>query len=830
MNESKHARARNAAILGILLQVVAFVVLIAIRFVLDSSGAEALAWLVFAGIPIWFASLLLLRQKELADLELHDLEDLQRERAVVGASEGMFDKEGAGGLGYRVAQNRLEWMIRWLVPGFSVFNGLLLLGLAYVLWVAKGIALMGEGEIRLARLPLAITILSVLMLLFFLMSRYAAGLGKIDTWKVLRGCGSYVFGNAVATAGLLICLAVFWYADNPDWEWWYVRIVPILMALLGVETLINAILDIYRPRKAGFEPRAAFDSRLLGLFGEPGGFASSIAEAMNYQFGFEISKSWFYQLVQKYILLLVGAGVLALWLMSTVVIVYPGYHAIVEKYGQQVNPDEPLGPGLHFKPPFPLAVAKFYETGVLQEMLIGYRDIDAEPEEENFVDGQPVVVLWSQERHRGLDHFNFLIYPKETEDATSDRGAPVASTQPTDVDRAPGRQNDSLFDISDTSASVPVNMVRMIISIQYKIDPANLKQFTRQAKSPEETLRNIAWAEVVKYNASHDIDTLLGEARSTYSDDVGRKIANRVKELNLGLDIVYVGMYNVHPETSVAEAYRGVIDATQKRVTAIRQALVAESEALSQVAGDKRRARSLVLAINQLNAADRESEAALLALGAASVDETLADLKRFEQVQPILEDYAVAEERLRRTELAHEMIRQEFEAGIGTDLERKARGETALAEEQENLRRVEAELADALAPLRKNADISDERFHALLTLARAQTRSALWNRYLIDEIPRLEGASAAMLAQGQAERWEMEMRAESIVRRTQIEGEVFATAPHIYKLREYFQTLAEGLRNKRKFFLAFPQDDRNVKVRVVAEDQAGIGIDSALSP
>ena len=49
----------------------------------------------------------------------------------------------------------------------------------------------------------------------------------------------------------------------------------------------------------------------LQSIAEPGRIGSSIADALNYQFGFEVSKTWFYQLLSRACVPLIIFGGLA---------------------------------------------------------------------------------------------------------------------------------------------------------------------------------------------------------------------------------------------------------------------------------------------------------------------------------------------------------------------------------------------------------------------------------------------------------------------------------------------------------------------------------------
>lgn len=816
MTESKHARARRAAVFGLVLQIAASIAALALFYNSVAVGLFNLFWLLACGVPVWFITLLVLRQKELAQLEAEDLEDLKREKAATGAGGALFGGEGGAIIGQDVAKTRLEWMLRWLVPVSSALIALLIGFAALWQWQKAPIFLAFSATQAPRYLEIVLTILSVLMLLLFLMARYAAGLAKVEDWQLLRGGGSYLFAGAIATAALLAVLTMRWYAAIAWPEQYFAYAIPTLMGLLAIEMLINVVGDIYRPRRAGVEMRAAFDSRLLGLASETGGVARSLADAINYQFGFEISQSWFYQLLQRSFFPLLGAGVVALWLLSGIVLVNPGEHAIIEHWGRQLNASSPLGPGIHLKWPAPIQTVQRFPTGVLQEMVVGYKEFDARPvAAKPTPDDRPEIMLWSQEQHQGQTHFDFVISPDQT--------GLTPSSAPTD-ERATAALG--VADAAERSQSVAVNCLRMAVSLQYRIDAEKLSDYTQQVEKPEETLRNLAWAEVVKFNAAHDMNDLLSEHAGEFGETLRARLRERIAALKLGLDLVYVGIFNVHPDPSVAEAYRGVIDADQQRVGAIREALVVENQTLSAVAGDKNRARALTLAIDQFNAADRELQDSeeTLAADAAKSEALKAALA---PLTPILQDRSVARERVRRAQQAKEVVGQEFEAGIGSNLKLRARADEAVVVAEQELARIEQQLNDALAPIRAAQPVSDALFTAAIRRAQAGVERTLWSGYLENELTRLEGESAARLSEGQAERWEIEMTAETELKTVQNEQAAYAAAPTIYRLRAHLSTLARGLRDKRKFVVAIDPTGRELEVRVNAEQEASQDVTDA---
>ena len=83
--------------------------------------------------------------------------------------------------------------------------------------------------------------------------------------------------------------------------------------------------------------RPSFDSRLLGLITEPGGIAKSIADAVNYQFGFEVSKTWFYQLLQRWLSPIIAVAMAVILLLTSVVIIDADEQVVIERFGNRLQ-------------------------------------------------------------------------------------------------------------------------------------------------------------------------------------------------------------------------------------------------------------------------------------------------------------------------------------------------------------------------------------------------------------------------------------------------------------------------------------------------------------
>jgi len=804
VTETAHTRSRRASLGGLLVQLVAFGGTLALSFASHSQATFALAWYVLGGVPIWFVTLLVFRQRELAALEALDLEELRREKQATGGGEALFGGEGGAGLAFRVAEARLRWMQRWLVPGFGLFTGVYLGVLGLLMWwrLARNQLGIGSGAWpALDNVPPTTVVLAIIMVATFLLSRYASGMGRVADWQLLRGCGAYLLGNTLAMMGLLVCLGVYELWGTGTWEQALAYVIPVMMLALAAEVLLNFVLDIYRPRAAGVEPRACFDSRLLGLIAEPGGIAHTIAEAVNYQFGFQVSQTWFYQLLQRTAAPLVAVGGLALWLLTCVVIVKPGEHVVLVRLGQQLHAEDPWGPGLYWKLPWPIDRAQAFDTGQLHQIRVGFADEAANPTED--ADKGQQVWLWTDKKHLGLEHFEFLVCPTPRDATPTTAPATAPAIAPA------------------TGGAWPVHLIRMEVVVQYRIVPEHLREYTRYVQNPDDVIRNMAWQEVVQLAASSSVEMLMGPERERIGETLRGRLGQRVAPL--GLAVVYVGVTNVHPEMTVAQAYRNVIGAELEKVAEIRKALVFENQKLSEVAGDVQLARALAREIGAADAADKRQFQAAQALRDADAAVVEALQAKLAEHEPVVRERVLAAIALRDAELQREQVKQDYELGLGKTLEAQAEAERIVAEKRAGDQAAAAKLESALTSWRTEAltRLAEPQVQALRDGFEGHVVVVYWQEQLAAQFTpaRLQGKVAKQLADALADRWQIEMKAVGDLASANNEREAYRVAPRIYKARRLIDVLVAGLKDSRKYFLAFDPGNRKVRVRFVLEDE-----------
>lgn len=521
------------------------------------SAISAVGWLNLSVAFIWLVLSLQFHQRALAEQEKLDAGQLSREET----SSTIFQAGTERATLFYVAQRRLQIFEKWFIPIFSTLIAAYQIAMGLYLLNASRTAI--EPELKE---PLLCGIfMTAIAFVSFLISRYATGMSAQNQWKPLRAGGSSLLGSAVLCFALGIALALAYLFNFYTFVNVMALVIPALLVVLGVETALNMILDIYRPRLKGLYSRSAFDSRLLGIINEPGGILRSAADAMDYQFGFKVSQTWFYKLLEEAIVPLALFAGVTLYLLSCIVVVGPDEQAIIEHFGNPMtdaNEVRLAGPGLMFKWPWPIDIAYKYPTKRISEISIGFvPKLDASGRAEQ----QPL--LWGESHYANEDQ---LLVGSERTGTESFQG------------------------------TVPVSLVIAAVPVQYRI--RDLYSFVYNHNQSEELLKSICYRELTRFAASAKIEvddqadmahSLLGKGRAEAAKTLTERIQKAADEEKLGVEIMYVGLQGIHPPVEVAADYQKVIGAVQKKQAMILQAQAERNKTLGDLVGSVEQADSL---------------------------------------------------------------------------------------------------------------------------------------------------------------------------------------------------------------------------------------------
>jgi hypothetical protein len=285
---------------------------------------------------------------------------------------------------------------------------------------------------------------------------------------------------------------------------------------------------------------------------------------------------------------------------------------------------------------------------------------------------------------------------------------------------------------------------------------------------------------------------------------------------------VFCGLTNVHPEKTVADAFRKVVTARQEKITEIRKARVEENRILAEVAGDTARAERLARAIEAVQAAETRVSIAEKAMSdvhgkAPTTPDRIVEGHKDKFTGRFEAQLAAEQAREER-----DRVKDEFELGMGRSVPQVKRAQEAAQAAEAAEKKAADELEAALKPIRSQvaAGLDKASVDSIIASASAQAELGFWNDRLSRTLSGLEGAAAVTLEEAQARRWDLETKAAAELILVENERLAYAAAPAVYKARRYLDVLANGMKDARKMFLAFLPHDRRVHLRGQLEDQA----------
>jgi len=259
----------------------------------------------YIGIGILISAILFLlfHQKYREKLELEEVEEIKKR-------EGRIFKEEETLL--LVSRVRLQQTEKYLVPIFTFITSFFLIyGPIKLIFYFRSQKILYQPTSVIPLLLIGITFP------IFLLSRYILGMSKDKVWKDLQSLGSFLGVNAIFSFLTAISLTLKNF-NLPKVEWFIFYILSTLLIIIGIEYFLNIIASFYRSPKV--ERRFPFDSKILYLLSVPEEVVPSFSEIIDYQFGFRITQTWFYQFIRKRIIPLLLIQITFLYLLTCIVL------------------------------------------------------------------------------------------------------------------------------------------------------------------------------------------------------------------------------------------------------------------------------------------------------------------------------------------------------------------------------------------------------------------------------------------------------------------------------------------------------------------------------
>jgi len=481
------------------------------------------------GLLVAFVGWFQMRLEENERLEKLEFDELARAKG----ESALFEAKASEVFPARRSREQFE---RFFVPGFAVLLFLLEAGGAWLLWRWADRT---TGGVPSDRAMASLSLFAIFALLLFLVGRFSVTIARLEDQRLLRPSASFLLAGAYVCAFTALGIAGV-KTELPRADFWVARAGCVLLGLMAVEILVTLLLEIYRPRVRGKMARPLYDSRVVGLLAQPESLFTTAAQTLDYQFGFKVSETWFFQLLKKNLPALLLAQLAVLILSTCVVFVDAGEQAVLEHFGRPVAT---LDAGAHFKLPWPMGKIYRYRTEQIQTFVVGYVP-DAQSEKAN-------TILWSTPHGK---EENFLV---------GNRASVTA-------------QNDDAG--TNSTLKAPVGLITVSIPVQFQI--TNVIEWAYINADATNLLQSLATREVVRFLAGVDLNDVMSSNRLEAAETLRDGIQAAANEHKLGAKIIFVGLQDIHPPMTVAGDYEKVVGAEQTKLATI---LAAQAYAISNV-------------------------------------------------------------------------------------------------------------------------------------------------------------------------------------------------------------------------------------------------------
>jgi membrane protease subunit HflK len=556
------------------------------RAIASDTAFVVAATYVLAGVPIWIGLTLLFHHHRLERIEALEADELQATRGESAAA--LFERDGA-----QVAARRLRFMHTWLMPGISLVVALSYVALA---WFWIGWFRMNEDpNVDIGRFSVGdqlgwqLAIAIVLALVAFIFSRFVAGMSKQPAWANLRGGAGAMVGSALLLLAIAIGI-VFHFFQKPQVIEGIAYGLSFFMIAVAAEIVLNFIVNLYRPRRQGETPRPAFDSRVLSLFAAPDSIVRSINEAVNYQFGFDITSSWGYQLLLRSFGKLVVLGCVVLVGMSCLAVIEPGKQALRLRFGKPVG--DVYEQTALLKLPWPFESVAVYDVSAVRELPIG-----------NNPAKKAKYLAWGDEGALDPQRNVWIVA------ASTKRQALGATLTPTTSTATSGTG------LADQFALIDSDLI-----LKYRVRDGKLREyleFCNDAKlrrgtlnMRERALRNLAMREVTQYLSMQPLNDLLSGGTTSHSLEIQKRIQDRFDSMNTGVEVISVAVPRLQPPGAEAEKFLEPSIAVQNSRKEVEQMRSSVETTMTALLGSRELAKEAVAAILKLREIEERDKAA----------------------------------------------------------------------------------------------------------------------------------------------------------------------------------------------------------------------------
>ncbi|HEY0257888.1 MAG TPA: protease modulator HflK [Candidatus Methylacidiphilales bacterium] len=307
-----------------------------------------------------------------------------------------------------------------------------------------------------------------------------------------------------------------------------------LSATLVVEPLVLAVARFYQPKALRKEPQPIGASLLLEFVHGSGHGAKELVHDFEELVGAKVGEVWILGFLKETIEIVFVAGLLLGWLSTCLRTVPIANEGVLISFGhyEQLT----LKPGLHLLLPWPLQELQLVETQRLRDVSLGFdKDLSG-------------PLLWTAKHVEGEK--NMLV--------------------------------------DDGESLLTVN-----VPIMYRV--SSPVTFLKNTIDAQGALRYLAERKLIQIAGTRESFHIMTEDRAPIANALKQGLQREADRLGLGVEIVYVGLKDIHPPVDVAPAYENVISSEEKKEALIDDAMAYGARVLPDA---KAQAKRLVVSAN----------------------------------------------------------------------------------------------------------------------------------------------------------------------------------------------------------------------------------------
>jgi HflK protein len=354
------------------------------------------------------------------------------------------------------------------------------------------------------------------------------------------------FALMVSLAAGLLFLVL---STTRDFTGWLGGLLIAITSILIFETLVRFGIRYYQPASLRAAPLPAGRSVLLeAAFGQGEGLLSGV-QSFERLLGVKFSEVWIVRYVRTTFELVILGTLLLGWLSTCFTSVPAGSRGVRMFWGRYQ--EKPLVPGLHVTWPWPIERVEIVATENVRQISLGFDKDTSGP------------VLWTEPHFEGEK--NLLV--------------------------------------GDGESLLTIN-----VPILYRISkPVRYLQTTTNA---EQALLALAERKLIQVTGARGSFEIMTTERGEIADILRTRLQEEVDKLGLGLEVLFVGLKDVHPPVAVAPAYQEVVSAEEEKSQLVDMARASRAREMPTAEAEANRVRSQAEANAQVSVAGAKGAAA----------------------------------------------------------------------------------------------------------------------------------------------------------------------------------------------------------------------------